>query len=93
MNDAQKGATLPHEALSRLAVREAREEALDRCEALLFRGELRGGEHGRASRQRREEKGEKLLEHLLGLGLERGGELTRGEALLELVSEQSGLSP
>jgi hypothetical protein len=49
MNDAQKGATIPHEALSRLAVREAREEALDRCEALLFRGELRARrerEHG-----------------------------------------------
>ena len=126
MAKAKEGAPLEEEPLSRFA-REAREEALDRCEAPLLWRELRGrgerehglkfrggelaafalnrgeergelrererGEHGRASREGREEKGEKLLEHLLGLSPDRGGELARGEALLELASEESGLSP
>lgn len=126
MAKAKERAPLEEEPLSSFA-RKAREEALDRLEALLFRreapnwgerehglelrggelspfalnrgeerGELRGrerGEHGRASGERREEKREKLLEHLLGLGSDRGGELARGEALLELASEESGLSP
>ena len=59
------------------------------------RGELRGREgrrHGRASGEGREQEGEKLLEHLLGLGSSGRGKLTRGEALLELASEQSGLA-
>jgi len=53
---------------------------------------LIGGEHERASGEGSEQEGEKLLEHLLGLGRSRGGELARGEALLELASEQRGLS-
>ena len=56
------------------------------------RGELRGGEHGRASGEGSEQKGEELLERLLGLGRSRGGELARGEALLELASVESGLT-
>jgi hypothetical protein len=123
MNEAKEGAALPLQALDRLAVREAKKEALDRLEAPLFRGELRArrerehglelrggelspfalnrgeergelsrGEHGRASGEGREEKGEELLERLLGLGSSGRRERRRGELLLELASEQSGIT-
>jgi hypothetical protein len=103
MDETKERAPLTEEALLCLS-REAREEALNCGEAPLERGELlarrerensrelRGGEHGRASGEGREQKGEELLERLLCLGSslrrERGG----GELLLELASEQSGLT-
>lgn len=130
MAKAKEGAPLAKEALSGLAVREAREEALDCLEPSLLRrelkarresdhglelrggeltafalcrgeerGELRGGErrgggeHGRASREGREEKGEELLERLLELLTIRDRERRGGgEALLELASIESGLT-
>jgi hypothetical protein len=122
MAKAKEGAPLSQEALLGLA-REAREEALDRGEAPLERGEprarrerenslelrggelaafalygraergeLRGGEHGRASGDGREQEGEELLERLLGLGSSGRRERRGGELLLELASEQSGLT-
>jgi len=42
--------------------------------------------------RRREEKGEKLLEHLLGLASSLRRERRGGELLLELTSKQSGLT-
>ena len=100
MTDTEEGASLNQETLGGFA-RETGEESLDCGEATIDCGmvrhgrreEKRRGEHGRASGERREEKGEKLLKHLLGLSSDRGGELARGEALLKLASEESGLSP
>ncbi len=123
MDETKESASLTEEALLCLT-REAREEALDRGEAPLERGELRArrerehglelrgrelspfalnrgeergelrrGEHGRASGEGREQQGEKLLEHLLGLGSSlRRERLWRSEASLEAISEQSGLT-
>jgi hypothetical protein len=122
MVKAKEGAPLAKEALLGLT-REAREEALDRDEAPLERGELlarreghdglelrrreaaafalygraergelRRGEHGRASGDGREQKGEELLERLLCLGSSLRRERRGGELLLELASEQSGFA-